>query len=466
MTTHTSRTNTRGALAALSLPVLMASLDTSIANTALPTLADAFSASFPAVQWIVLAYLLAITTLIVSAGRLGDVVGRRRLLLAGIALFTIASLACGAASGLAMLLVARAAQGLGAAIMMALSLAFVGDTVSRERTGSAMGLLGTMSAIGTAFGPSLGGLLVAALGWRWLFLVNVPVGLLNLLLASRHLPADRPAPAGGRALLDPLGTVLLAGTLASYALAMTLEHGRLGPLTLGLLLAAAAGAGMFVLAESRVPAPLVRLEMFRDNVLGASLASGALVSAVMMSTLVVGPFYLARALALPPALVGVLLSVGPLVVALAGVPAGRLADRIGTRRTARAGLLAMALGAIALSQLPVRLGAAGYVLAISVVTAGYALFQTSNNTSVMTRVAAGDRGALSGLLNLSRNLGLITGASLMGAVFAFGAGSGEITSAAPAAIAAGMRATVAAAAGLMVVALAVSAACERPTPPP
>ena len=170
--------------------MLLSSLGTSIANVGLPTLAQAFDASFQEVQWIVLAYLLAITTLIVSVGRLGDITGRRRLLLAGIVLFTVASVLCGVAPTLWLLIAARAAQGLGAAIMMALTMAFVGETVPKARTGSAMGLLGTMSAIGTALGPSLGGVLIAGFGWRAIFLVNVPLGILTFLLAL-SLPARR-----------------------------------------------------------------------------------------------------------------------------------------------------------------------------------------------------------------------------------------------------------------------------------
>src|SRR4051794_20780089 len=178
------------ALASLSLSMLLSSLGTSIANVGLPTFAQAFNASFQEVQWIVLAYLLAITTLIVSVGRLGDITGRRRLLLAGILLFTAASVLCGAAPTLRLLIAARAAQGLGAAIMMALTIAFVGETVPKAKTSSAMGLLGTMSAIGTALGPSLGGVLIAGLSWRAIFLVNVPLGMLTFLLAHRYLPVD------------------------------------------------------------------------------------------------------------------------------------------------------------------------------------------------------------------------------------------------------------------------------------
>src|SRR4051812_25339011 len=206
----------RWALASLSLSMLLSSLGTSIANVGLPTLAQAFNASFQEVQWIVLAYLLAITTLIVGVGRLGDIAGRRRLLLAGIFLFTVASILCGVAPTLRLLIAARAAQGLGAAIMMALTMAFVGETVPKEKTGSAMGLLGTMSAIGTALGPSLGGLLIAGPGWRAIFLVNVPLGILTFCLARRHLPVDRGAPKADRSGFDTMGTLLLAMTLGAY----------------------------------------------------------------------------------------------------------------------------------------------------------------------------------------------------------------------------------------------------------
>jgi MFS family permease len=228
----------RWALASLALSVLLSSLGTSIANVALPSLAEAFNASFQAVQWIVIAYLLAITTLIVSAGRLGDIIGRRRLLLIGIFLFTLASLLCGMAPTLWLLIAARALQGLGAAIMMALAMAFVGETVAKEKTGSAIGLLGTMSAIGTALGPSLGGVLIAGLGWRAIFFINLPLGVLTLFLAHRYLHVDQRKAKTERASFDTTGTLLLALTLAAYALAMTTGRGSFGQLNMALLLAA------------------------------------------------------------------------------------------------------------------------------------------------------------------------------------------------------------------------------------
>ncbi|MEO6143432.1 MAG: MFS transporter [Dermatophilaceae bacterium] len=456
----------RWALAALSLSMLMPSLDTSIANAGLPTLATAFSASFQAVQWIVLAYLLAITTLIVSVGRLGDIIGRRRLLLAGISLFTGASLLCGVAPTLWLLIAARAAQGLGAAVMLALTVALVGETVPKEKTGSAMGLLGTMSAIGTTLGPSLGGVLIAGFGWRTIFIVNVPLGVLNLLLARRYLPADHQGAKVDRAGFDTVGTLLFALPLAAYALAMTIGHGHFGRLNIALLLAAAFGIGLFVIAEARTASPLIQLAMFRDPVLSGSLAMSTLVSTVMMATLVVGPFYLFRGLGLTVAFVGLVLSAGPLVAALTGAPAGRLVDRFGAHRMTIVGLLGIAIGSSVLSMMQARFGVAGYVAPIVVITSSYALFQAANNTVIMTGARPDQRGVISGMLSLSRNLGLITGASVMGAVFAIASATTDITTARPEAVATGTRGTFAVAAILIAIALAIavgSRGLSRPT---
>jgi EmrB/QacA subfamily drug resistance transporter len=452
----------RWALASLSLSMLMPSLDTSIANAGLPTLAQAFTASFQSVQWIVLAYLLAITTLIVSVGRIGDIIGQRRLLLVGIGLFTVASLLCGVAPTLWLLIAARAAQGLGAAIMMALTVALVGETVPKEKIGSAMGLLGTMSAIGTTLGPSLGGLLISGLGWQSIFLVNVPLGILNFLFAHRYLPVDQRHPKTDRASFDPLGTLLLALTLAAYALAMTIGRG-FGPLNMVLLLAAVFGVALFVRVEATAASPLIRLAMFRNRLLSASLAMSTLVSTVMMATLVVGPFYLARALGLEAALVGLILSIGPLVAALTGVPAGRTVDRFGTQRMTIVGLIGIAIGCLVLSFVPATFGIAGYVTPIICVTASYALFQAANNTAIMTDISPDQRGVISGLLSLSRNLGLITGASAMGAVFAIASATIDITTAHPDAVATGMRSTFAVAAMLIVVAISIAMSAYRRT---
>ncbi|TPK96245.1 MULTISPECIES: MFS transporter [unclassified Mesorhizobium] len=479
--------STAGALAGLSLAMLVSSLATSIANVALPTLSVAFAASFAAVQWVVLAYLLTITALIVSVGRLGDLVGRRPLLIVGLALFSAASSAAALAPSLAFLIGARAVQGLGAAVMMALTMAFVGETVPKERTGSAMGLLGTMSAIGTALGPSLGGVLIAALGWRSIFLVNAALGAVALLAAWRFLPAAIPAgeaagivrramPAGeaagivrratgvrgeARRRFDTVGTLLLAATLAAYALSMTTGHGHFGSLNIALLGAAAAGAVLFVIVEAKVASPLVKPALLRDPVLAPSLAMNALVSTVMMATLVVGPFFLSRGLGLGDAATGAVLSIGPIVSALCGVIAGRAVDRLGAAAMVTAGLMLMVAGCVALAALPGLFGVAGYAAAIILLTPGYQLFQAANNTAVMADVDRNERGVVSGMLSLSRNLGLVTGTAVMGAVFAFAVGTGNIATAPPEAVAGGMRFTFTAASVLVVVAAVIAVAGRR-----
>lgn len=373
----------RGGMLCLSLSMVLASLGTSIANIALPTLAVAFDVSFQWVQWVVIAYLVSITLFVVIAGRLGDVFGRQRMLAGGLVLFALASTLCGLASNLWMLVAARALQGIGAAFMMTLAIALVRETVETERVGRAMGWLGTMSAIGTALGPSLGGVLIGWVGWHAIFLVLVPVGLLTAGLALRLLPA-----------VAPIGTT-----------------------------------------------PRLNLSALGENGVVAGLTANFLVANVMMATLVVGPFYLAVALGLQEAIVGLVMSVGPVLSICTGVPSGRLVDSWGGQRVLTLGLGTLAAGALSLSVLPAAFGVAGYIAAIAILTPGYQMFQSANNVMVMADVSTDQRGAVSGLLGLSRNIGLISGASVMGAVFSAGVGSTAIEEAATAAIVDGLRIT-------------------------
>lgn len=450
-----------GGMAALALSMALSSLSASIATIALPTLTTAFAAPFQHVQWVVIAYLLAITVAIVSVGRLGDIVGRRRLLLAGLGVFTAASALCAAAPTLWLLVAARAVQGLGAAVMMSLTMALIGETVPKERTGSAMGLLGTMSAVGTGLGPSLGGVLLAWLGWRTVFLVNVPLGLLAVAAAWRFLPAEAAARKIKDDRFDVPGTLVLAGTLTALALAMTLGKGHFGAVNAALLVTAVAGIGLFAAIETWAASPLIRLPVFADARFSAALASTTIAMMAMMTTMLVGPFYLSAALGLDPATVGAVMTTGPAVSMAGGVFAGRLVDRAGASRIVFAGLAAMAGGAALMCVLPFLLGVAGYVGAILVLSSGYVLFQAANNTAVMTNVPANRRGVFSGMLSLSRNLGLIIGASVMGALFAYAAGTSEVSAASPAAVAAGLRLAFGIVASLLAAALAVAVGAGR-----
>jgi len=276
------------------------------------------------------------------------------------------------------------------------------------------------------------------------------------VLVHRYLPKDRPSGAGARKGFDVVGTAFLVVSLAAYALAMTTGRGYFGSFNAALLAVAVVAAGVFTFVESRVAVPLVRLALLRDRGLRGSLIASGLVSTVMMTTLVVGTFYLSRSLGLNSAQVGAVMSLGPLVSALTGVPAGRLADRWGAHRVTVMGLGGIASGSVLLAGLPTSFGVVGYVAPIVLLTLSYGLFQTANNASVMRHASADQRGVVSGLLNVSRNLGLITGASAMGAVFAFASRTADITRAEPAAVATGMRTTFAVAGFLMMAALAVN----------
>lgn len=450
VTRNPARASAAAGLSSLALTMLLSSLGTSIANVGLPTFVKAFHASFQSVQWVVLAYLLGVTALVVSAGRLGDLFGRRKVMLMGIALFSASSLACAAAPSLEWLILARASQGMGAAMMMALTMALVGETVPKERAGRAMGLLGTTSAVGTALGPSLGGLLIGHVGWPSIFLINVPLGLMAAFLAWRFLPHDEKRESGAG--FDLPGSALLALALASYSLAMTLGRGSFGWLNAALLILAVSLAAAFIVVESQTSSPLLQPKLFAERMVSTGFVASSLATTVAMTTLVVGPFFLSGALHLDPGQIGLAMSTGPLVAALVGVPAGRAVDRFGSRSTALTGLVLMALGALLLSGITTSFGITGYIASLVTLTMGFATFQAANNTAVLTHSATDQRGVVSGLLNLSRNLGLITGASVMGAVFMTAAGTATIESARVTNVVAGTHAAFALAAALVAIA--------------
>jgi len=397
-----------GITVTLALAMLLASLGTSIANIALPALVDAFAAPFLQVQAVVVAYLAAMTVSVVIAGRLGDNRGLKPMLVVGLAVFAIASLLCAIAPNLSLLIGARALQGVGAAFLMTLAMALMRQTANEARVGRAMGLLGTVSALGTALGPSLGGLLIPVAGWRGIFWVQVPLAVLALVLAIRLLPAG------------PAKTKTLSVTLWS------------------------------VMTRNLVTNLLVNI----------------VVAAVMMTTLVVGPFYLGIALGLTATQVGFVMAVGPVISIFSGVPSGRMVDAWGSGRILAIGLALLAAGSFLLALLPNRIGVTGYVISIIVLTPGYQLFQAANNTAALAEVSKDRRGTVSGLISLSRNIGLIAGASAMGAVFAFGVGMEEFARATASAIASGMRLTFLLAGGMMLVAIGIAIRHSNPIPPP
>lgn len=445
-------------LTGLSLAILLSQLGTNIINVALPTLVRSLGVDFGSVQWVVVSYLLVVTALIVGVGRFGDQLGKRRLYLWGLAIFMAASVVCALSTSLPLLIAGRAGQGLGGAVLMALSFAFVGEVFPKERTGFAMGVLSTMVSFGIALGPSLGSLALAAFGWQAVFWVNLPFGLLAFLLVHRYLPdaTDAPKRPVAAVRFDWLGTLLLALTLGAYALAMTFagKQGFAAPRVLQLGLGALVGLVLFLAVQVKARAPLLELAMFRDALLSTSMVMSVLVYAVMMATLVLGPFYLSKALGLDTRMVGLVMTVGPLAAATMGVPAGAVADRIGAKLAMVIGLAVFTVGTVAMSWASPDGGVATYIVAILLISVGLAFFQTPNNTAVMAEARPERRGLVSGLLALARNLGLITGASLMGALFASVAG--DTATATPELVTGGMRFAFRAAAAMAAAAFLLS----------
>lgn len=450
----------RSATSGLALSVLVASLGTSAANVALPTIARDLHGTFAQAQWVALAYLLAMTATSLTVGHLGDLLGRRRVLVIGIGIFTGGAALCAVAPSLEMLIAARAVQGVGAAVMMALPLARARDMVPHERLGRTMGLLGTTAAIGTASGPALGGVLIAVSGWPAIFAAMVPLGLATATLTALtgRAARDQGTPRPG---FDLGGVLLLTAAVALYTLGVTAPGGSPSWPMLPLLGGAVIVAALFTLRERRAAHPLLPPALLRTPGVSVGAVLNLLVGTVMMSTLVVGPFFLAGALHLSPAAIGATMAAGPVASICTGVLAGRAVDRFGPRLMTVSGLGAMVVGALALALLPGWWGLPGYVTGTVLLAPGYQLFLAANNTGVLSAAPADRRGATSGLLGLSRNLGLVTGASVLATLFASASGAPEVAMAAPEALTSALRATFLATAALLAIATALALATGR-----
>ena len=399
--TLTNKTQT-GITITLGLSMLLASLGTSIANIALPTLAEVFLLPFIQVQAVVIGYLISLTITVVIAGRLGDRYGCKSMLIVGLIIFSLASLLCSVAPSLWILVAARSFQGIGAAFLMTLAMALTRQTVSKSQLGRAMGMLGTISALGTALGPVLGGFLLVVSGWQSIFGLQFILAGIAIILARVLLPNDY--------------------------------------------------------IKKEIPA-LTSLQT--DQNITPNLMVNLLVAAVMMSTLVIGPFYLSLGLNLDQIQVGLIMGIGPVVAILSGIPSGRLVDRWGSRYIVITGLIFLVIGSFMLAILPKLIGISGYIMPIIILTSGYQLFQAANNTMTLADVPKARQGAVSGLLSLSRNMGLIIGASVMGAIFSFGVGTNQLTQATALAIIDGMQLTFICAGALMVVGLLISCVSFR-----
>src|SRR5574341_2296813 len=435
------------AMLGIGLGTFMSTLDTSIVNVSLTTLERELHAEFETIQWVILSYLLVTTSMMLVMARLGDMLGKRPIYRTGLTLFTFASLLSGLSPSVEWLIGFRALQGLGGVMMFALGTAIITEIFPPEERGRALGIIGGIVSVGIATGPALGGILIGSVGWRSIFLVNVPVGIIAFFIVRQVLPGAEPAEARQR--FDIPGAAILLITLAAYALGMTLgqEIGFDRSETLGLLALAGMGLPTFLMIELRTRQPMIDLRLFRNTLFGINLLMGFLVFILIGGWFLI-PIYLDLVMGYSPQTVGLLMTAFPIAMGLTAPLSGALSDRFGPRVISLLGLIMIAAAALLISTSNEAVGIPGYILRIAPLGIGMGMFNSPNNSAVMGAAPRDRLGVASGLLALSRSLGQTSGLPLIGALFgvyvhlaANLAPGAEVTEAPPAALVVGMAGT-------------------------
>lgn len=404
-------------LASASLAAFAASVMATAVNVVLPTLVEVLDAPFATIQWVVLAYLLASIALLPVIGRVADLWGKHRVFLLGFALYGVGSLACALAPDAATLIAFRTVQGVGSASLTALGLAIVTDAYPQRERGRALGINGAVISAGVVLGPSLGGLVGDLASWRWIFAGGVVVALAGGALAARVVPRYAPQPAGR---FDAFGGALVVLALLCFSLGLTLGQ-RVGfdaPVVLALVAASLALAVAFVRVERRVPQPIVDLRLFRDPDVWIGLVAGSATFVAISGVIFLMPFYLAGVLGHPAWRVGVLMAITPVLLVVFAPLAGIATDRWGARPVTVAGMALLIVGYLGLGTLDTTTSAVGYVLRFVPIGMGMGLFQTPNNTAIMSAARRGGSGVAGSLLSLTRYLGQVVGTVGLGSLWA------------------------------------------------
>lgn len=397
--------------------ILLTTLDTSIVNTGLPTLSRYFNADLASVQWVVLAYLLTVTTLMLSIGRLADMVGKKRIYNLGFIVFIIGSALCGFSSTLTMLIVSRVVQGIGAAMVMALGMAIVTEAFPANERGRALGINGSIVSVGIITGPSLGSLIIDQFSWHWVFFINLPVGIIGTLLVHRFVPHYEPK---GRQIFDLKGSLLMFAGLLSLLLALTFgQHlGFTAPLILALFASFLVCLVLFIKVEQTTEQPLIDMNIFRSRLLTINLATGFLTFIAMGGTNILMPFYLQNVMMVSLRTMGVLMAVHPALMGITAPFSGRLSDKYGSRPIAVIGLAVLILGYGLVSTLRVDTPWWGYVWRMLPIGLGMGIFQSPNNSAVMGSAPRERLGVVSSMLSVTRTLGTTTGVATLGSIWA------------------------------------------------
>ncbi|MGQ9560421.1 MAG: MFS transporter [Candidatus Oleimicrobiaceae bacterium] len=400
-------------LAAVMLGGIMGPIDGSIVNVVLPTISASFRAPLSVVQWVPMSYLLTVSSLLLFYGRLGDIVGYRRVYLAGLGGFVVSSALCGLAPSALWLIACRALQGLAAAMMMAVPFALITAAFPAHERGKALGINAISISAGLAIGPSLGGFITSLLGWRFVFLINIPIGIVGFALAAKVLPLLK----GDSGQIDWLGAgsgfVSLLGLLLFVHRAQT---GNLSAETWLALGAASVGAAVFLAAEKNAASPLVDLSLFVNRVFSLGLLAALLSFMSQYIVVFLTPFYLQRVLCLTADKVGLVMTAAPLAVMMVAALSGSLSDRLGTRTLAFLGAATCSVAMGYMACLSPGAHPQEVVWRLALFGLGNGIFHSPNNSAVMGNAPRPRLGTASGILATTRNVGMVLGIATAGLV--------------------------------------------------
>lgn len=407
-------------LAVLAIGIFMATLDTSIVNISLPTIARYFGVALSgAIEWVVIAYLIVIAGVLLTTGRLADMIGRKSIWAVGLVIFTTGSAICGASFSLGMLIAARALQGLGGALIMAVSPAILTSAFPASERGRALGMNAVFVALGTSVGPTLGGIITANFTWRWIFYVNVPLGIIGIIATLRILKEPRRS-GQERGRFDPLGAILLAIGLVCLTLGLSFgqEWGWGSPLLIGTMVVSACAFVALGIVEQRVKDPIIDFSLLHNRVFLSANVSLVLNFLALFAVSFMLPFYLEELRGYSVIEAGLLLTPLPLTIAVIAPISGALADRIGSRWLAAGGLLIACIGLAFISQLNAQSSLWDIIWRLVLTGAGQAMFQSPNNSALMGAAPRSRQGVAAGFLATGRVVGQSISVALAGAIFA------------------------------------------------
>jgi len=408
----------------VSIGTFMATLDASIVNLALPILRNYFNTDIATTEWVMLSYLLTITTLLLTLGRLSDMYGRKPMFMAGLLIFTLGSGLCSLSATAGQLIAFRVVQGLGAAMLMANSLSIITDVFPHTERGKALGLMGTVVSIGYITGPALGGFLIGWVGWQSIFYINIPIGLFGTVYAWKTLKSDQ-LHCGQK--FDIKGAILMFLSIISLVLAITRGQvlGWGSPAIIGLSLLFAVFLVGFVMVEKRADQPMVELSLFRNSPFSASNASGFLSFTALFAVILLMPFYMEEILGYSPEHMGMAFVAVPLVMALVAPVSGWISDRTNSFLLSSLGMAVSCMALLLLGKLDQDAAFLDIVIRMGMLGLGMGLFQSPNNSIVMGSVPKERLGIAGGMLAMVRNLGMVTGIAISGAVFTNGLQSNQ-----------------------------------------